>query len=255
MARCWHLCFQKKLMNLRETKIIVVDDKKEDVEKLLKLLDKRGIPYNYYYQDANVDNLPERPLDNIRLIFLDFVLGTDGQPLKTKMAALLNVLKQILKPDNGPYIILAWTVHNKANANGDLITPFKAELYNNPIIPKPVVIIDLDKSKVMRNSAYIERKIKKTFDGKNIFEILFDWECNGKTALADVIKTLADISIKNISVTPLSLDRYSLSLRKETERNMYRFAAAITGESNLDTGSGILVDAQIPLGTILQDYL
>ena len=52
---------------------MVVDDKRSDVEKLLKLLDKRGVPYNYYYEDARSTNLPNVPLKDVRVVFLDFV--------------------------------------------------------------------------------------------------------------------------------------------------------------------------------------
>jgi hypothetical protein len=241
-------------MNLRETKVIVIDDKREDVVNLLKLLDKEGVPYNYYYEDANIDNLPQNPLINVRLIFLDFVLGTDGQPIKTKLAALLNVLKRILHPNNGPYIILAWTVHNSA-ALGDLITPFKSELLINTDIPKPVAIADLDKISVMQNLKQIDRKLKRTFDGGNIFEILLDWECNGRTALADVIKTLTDLSAQQMTKTATSLDEYSTLLRKAAEKNMCRFASSLSGEKNLKPGKSILIDAQLPLGNIFQDHL
>ena len=242
-------------MKLNDTKIVVIDDKKEDVENLLKLLDKRGIPFNYYFQDADSANLPDNPLKNIRLLFLDFVLGTDGQPEKTKISTLLTVLKRILHSDNGPYIILAWTLHNDSNTNGDLVTPFKSELYKNNDIPKPVAIVDLDKISVMRDLNLIEKKLKKSFDGGNIFEILLDWESNGKTALADVIKTINDISLQGIVGTPVSLDKFSSSLRKSAERNMYQFAASISGEKNLSSGNGILIDAQLPLGGIFQDHL
>lgn len=242
-------------MNLRETKIVVVDDRKEDVENLLKLLDKKGIAFNYYYQDADSGNLPDNPLKNVRLLFLDFVLGTDGQPVTTKISTLINVLKKILHTDNGPYIILAWTLHNNVVKNGDLITPFKTELYKNLDIPKPVAIVDLDKINVMQDFSLIDKKLKNTFNGGNIFEILFDWESNGRVALADVIKTINDISLQNMAGIPVSLDKFSLSLRKATERNMYQFAASVSGEKNLNSSNEILIDAQLPLGGILHDHL
>jgi hypothetical protein len=73
-------------MKLTDKKIVVIDDKRDEVEKLLKLLDKKGISYNYYFQDANSDNLPDECLKNVRVIFLDFVLGTDGQSEKNKIS-------------------------------------------------------------------------------------------------------------------------------------------------------------------------
>jgi len=242
-------------MKLNEVKIVIIDDKEEDVKNLLKLLNKRGIPFNHYFKDADINNLPDNPLKNVRLLFLDFVLGTDGQPEKTKISTLLNVLKKVLDFDNGPYIILAWTLHNDGNRNGDLITPFKSELYKNNDIPKPIAIVDLDKISVMQNFNLIEKKLERYFNGDNIFEIILDWESNGKIALASVIKTINDISLQAISGTALSLDKFSTSLRKSTERSMYQLAASVSGEKNLNSGNGILVDAQLPLAGIFQEHL
>jgi len=241
-------------MNLKDTRIIVVDDKRDEVKQLLKLLDKKGIPFNYYFEDGKYTNLPDSRLKNIRLIFLDFVLGTDGQPVKTKIATLLNVLKRILHTDNGPYIILAWTAHNSVSRNDDLITPFKSEILKNSDIPKPVAIVDLDKVNVMRRVSHIEKKLKEKFKGKDIFEILFGWECSGRVALADVLKTLTDLSAKNITVPISSLDHYSTLLRNAVEKNMYQFAASVSGK-NLNSGKSILIDAQLPLSGIFQDHL
>lgn len=240
-------------MNFKDTRIIVVDDKRDEVKQLLKLFDKKGIPFNYYFEDGKYTNLPDNQLKNIRFIFLDFVLGTDGQPVKTKIATLLNVLKRILHPDNGPYIILAWTAHNSVNRNDNLLTPFKSEILKNSDIPKPVAIIDLDKVNIMRKLNHIEKKLKEKFKGKDIFEILFGWECNGRVALADVLKTLTDLSAKNI-IIPTSLDRYSTLLRDAVEKNMYQFAASVSGK-NLNSGKNILIDAQLPLSGIFQDHL
>ena len=255
MAPFWHLFFRKKSMKINEAKIVVVDDKREDVENLLKLLNKKGIPFNYYYEDANIDNLPDDPIKNVRLLFLDFVLGTDGQQEKTKISTMLTVIKKIIHVDNGPYVILAWTMHNDSNGYGDLVTPFKVELYKSSDIPNPVAIVDLDKISVMRDLRLIDKKLKNTFDGANIFEILLGWEANGRVALADVIKTINDISLQNITDPPLSLDEFSSKLRKSTERNMYQFAASVSGEKNLSPSNGILIDAQLPLGNIFQDHL
>ena len=241
-------------MKLEETKIVVVDDRKEDVEKLLGLLNKKGVPFNYYYENADKNNLPEQPLKNVRLVFLDFVLGTDGQPEKTKIATLMNVLAKILALDNGPYIIMAWTLHNGAARNSDLISPFKVELFRNSGIPKPVAIIDLDKANIMRCMGDIDKKIKKEFNGNNIFEIIFGWECNGRIALSGVIKTITDISSESIGGVSLSLDDYSCRLRKAVEKNMRNFAVANSGQ-NLEEGNKILVDSQLPLCNIFQDQL
>lgn len=244
-------------MNLNETKIVIIDDIREDVKNLLKYFDKRGVPYNYYFEDADIDNLPDKPLSNVRLIFLDFVLGNEGQTERAKIATLMTVLKRILKIDNGPYIILAWTKNNNPNRIGDLLPPFKKELYSNMDIPRPIEIIDLDKINIMRNLGKIEKKLKDTFNGENIFEILLGWESKGKLAVADVVNTVNEISLQNIPATlaPATMNNFFSELRKNTEKNMYKFAESVSGEDNLSTNNNILIDAQIPLGGIFQDLV
>lgn len=243
-------------MNLRETRIVVVDDKEEDAKKLLRLLNNEGVPYNYYYKDGDEKNLPKSPLNNVRLIFLDFVLGTDGSLDKNKISVLMNVLSKIVHKDNGPYIILAWTLHNNDKVNGDLITPFKKELHEDKLynIPKPIEIIDLDKVSIMHNLDRINKKLKETFNGKNIFEVFLEWECNGHMASADVINTLTRFSINNITENPKTLGDFSKKVQREAEKNMYNFGVSVSGEKP-DIKDNVLINAQLPLSGILQDRL
>ncbi len=237
-------------MDLTQTKVVVVDDKREAAQNLLKLLDRNGIAYNYYFEGGDMGNLPSAPMKNVRLIFLDFVLGTDGQTVKNKIATLLGVLENIIHKENGPYIIAAWTINN-----AELLEPFKVALFASTDIPKPVMIIDMNKAAIMSSLRNIERKIKSTFDGTNMFEIIFGWESNGQAALADVVKMLSDISVKNISTPPLTLDQFSASAKKALERNMYRFAVSAAGEKNLTSDTHILIDAQTPFAGIFHDNL
>jgi hypothetical protein len=165
------------------------------------------------------------------------------------------VLKRVIGPENGPYIIAAWTQSNGTGRNSDLVTPFKFELSNNPDIPKPVIIVDLDKIRVMQDLTMINSEITNAFDGKNIFEIIFDWESLGRVALADVIKTIYDISLQGIGGTGLSVNKHNSLLKKSAERNMHQFAVSVSGVKNLKPNKSILTDAQMPLVGILQDYL
>ena len=72
----------------RNAEIVIIDDTPDEVASLLKLLNRNGIGY-CYYTGIDLEELPETPIEGIRILFLDFVLGTDGQSDKNKISALM----------------------------------------------------------------------------------------------------------------------------------------------------------------------
>ena|SRR3990172_11902771 len=125
-------------MNLPENgRVIVVDDKIiEEGLPLIKALSKNGVPVTFFTGIS--DELPDQPLPDVRIIFLDIVLGTEGQSDKTKISTAVGVINRLIGNDNtyAPYLIIAWTKHE------ELIEGIKQSLRNNP----PVFILDLEKN-------------------------------------------------------------------------------------------------------------
>ena len=160
-------------MNLPENgRVIVVDDKIiEEGLPLIKALSKNGVPVTFFTGIS--DELPDQPLPDVRIIFLDIVLGTEGQSDKTKISTAVGVINRLIGNDNtyAPYLIIAWTKHE------ELIEGIKQSLRNNP----PVFILDLEKNECKDgNGEYaipiIENKLKEKLKEAKVFQLFIIWE-------------------------------------------------------------------------------
>jgi hypothetical protein len=234
----------------RTTEVVVIDDEKDEVEPLLNLLNKQGVGLCYYR--GNLRDLPEKPIVGVRLLFLDFVLGTDGQSDKNKISALMGVVKGIVARDNGPYVIFAWTKHNQPQ--DDLFGAFKKAIMNDKDFPKPVIIIDLEKNKCVNNLRLIRKRLKEVFNDKNILEVLFHWESNARTALRDVVKLLTEISRPAITQDE-SFDDYSSKWNAELEKHFCKIAEMTMGKKNIGKNRRTLIAAQLALTYPFHDCL
>lgn len=232
----------------RTTEVVVIDDVKDEVEPLLNLLNKQGVGL-CYYRGTNLGDLPEKPIVGVRLLFLDFVLGTDGQPEKNKISTLMGIVKSVVARDNGPYVIFAWTTHNQPQ--DDLIGAFKKTIMNDKDFPKPVIIIDLEKNRCVNNLRLIRKRLKEVFNDKNILEVLFHWESNARTALRDVVKLLTEISRPAI-VQDESFDDYSSKWNSEIEKRIYKISEMALGE-NIKEDKKLLIAAQLALTSPFHD--
>src|SRR4030042_3927052 len=141
-------------MNIPENgRVVIIDDKvKEEGLPLIKALTRINVPTIYF--TGKLEELPGEPLKGIRVVFLDIVLGTDGQSAKTQVSTAVNVLKRIIDINNGPYLLIAWT------KNKEHLENIKDALSDRP----PICVLDLEKSSCKNRDGYsvskIERRIK-----------------------------------------------------------------------------------------------
>ena len=157
-------------MNIPENgKVVIIDDEVEEGFPLVKALTKNSIPTIYF--TGNLEELPKSPLKGIRIVFLDIVLGTDGQPAKTQIASAAKIFKSIIDKNNGPYLLIAWTIHEE-HING-----IKVALNDMP----PSCFLNLEKSKCKDkdgnfNIKKIEKKIKGELKKVSAFHLFALWE-------------------------------------------------------------------------------
>lgn len=157
-------------MNLPENgRVIVIDDKYEEVESLLKVLSKNRVPVMYF--TGNLEELPEQPFPDVRMIFLDIELGTEGQPEKTKLSTTAGVVQKIIGDKGNPYLIIAWTKYDK------LLNGIRELLKDNP----PLLMLNLEKSKCRDEKGKyeigkIEEKLKEELRRVGIFHLFIIWE-------------------------------------------------------------------------------
>ena len=159
-------------------KIVIIDDNQEDGLPLLATLSKQGLAAKYFTGDEKKGGVPEVPLNDIRLIFLDICLIADTSNESSIISALDNVFNKIIDKKNiGPYVLIGWTKRT------ELFKKFLSEnLKNCP----PIISTCLNKPEYQipgKNSdppSYdlikISKKIDKEFERNEVFKHLILWE-------------------------------------------------------------------------------
>lgn len=159
-------------MILPETgSVVIIDDKANQAIPILKALSKKGISATWY-PGTSEDDLPSQPSQIIRLAIVDLQLiegDNDGHTIATR---LVNILQRLIALDNGPYMLLIWSL--KDSLYGD---DLKREITReqNGIIPS--CIISLDKSSCIKRkeelggkelSELVAKELKSGFDDEDI---------------------------------------------------------------------------------------
>ncbi|MFC1534768.1 hypothetical protein ACFL7M_15550 [Thermodesulfobacteriota bacterium] len=153
-------------------RVVLIDDKAEEIEPLLVLLGKQNVPYLYF--DGALDNLPETPPEGVRFVFLDIELGSKAVGIKNQASALTGVLSKVVSASNGPYVIIFWTRHKE-------VIEQILENCNKKSI-SPVAWIDLDKPKLVSKKdnkydlAEIMGKLDKKLSKIGAFYLYVQWE-------------------------------------------------------------------------------
>src|ERR1035437_6765846 len=94
-------------------KFVIIDDKINDVIELMSGLSSEKVPF-VYYKDELGEDLPDEPLHNVRIVFLDLLLIDDNRPLvKNVVSTLISRLKRIIPENNGPYILIYFSSTRK----------------------------------------------------------------------------------------------------------------------------------------------
>jgi hypothetical protein len=169
-------------------RVVVIDDDLEEAGPLLEALSRHGIAARYFSGRAR--GLPEKPLNGVRLVFLDMML--EGMDFTTDSEDVVNQLRavfgRLIDDENGPYIVFAWTKNPKHLA-----------VFEARISPKPVLCLDMEKSDCIADGkcdiSAIEKKLEENLPKIGSDRILFDWENlvndSGFSVVNQIIETSA----------------------------------------------------------------
>lgn len=162
-------------------RIAIVDDQIKQALPLMRIFAKNNIPY-VYYEGTNPDYFPEKPENDIRILFLDLNLlgGRDNHP-KDIRSSLYSVIKRIISPDNYPYVLVLWSRQEKEYKE------MLEELFQNGLKGcAPIVILEWIKSEFFpdfsdeeanKDEEYkIIDELKKVIAGLPAYSYLMQWE-------------------------------------------------------------------------------
>lgn len=203
-------------------RVIVIDDRREEVLPLMETLSKNNIPYMYF--DGRMENLPDNPTEGVRFVFLDIELqGMNGQDDKTKASGLTERLRKIISDTNGPYVIVFWTKHSEV---------IDQVLENcEKISISPVEWLDLEKTDCLGdNGSYeietIAGKLNDKLSSIGAFRLYVEWENILHSASKNFIRDFSGLVHKG--------DSWS----KDTSTLFYRLYKAYVEKSEISDSTG-----------------
>jgi hypothetical protein len=162
--------------------IVLIDDKREEIESVLTTLGRYGIPY--IYLDGTQPTLPQKPMRGIRFVFLDIELrGMEGQQPKTKASGVVGILKKIIAEDNGPYVIGFWTRHKE-------VIPHVLENCEKQRIP-PVTYVDLEK---LADIGGITERLREKLGQIGAFQLYVSWENVVNAASKEFVRSFSSLA-------------------------------------------------------------
>lgn len=223
-------------MNMPENgRVVVIDDEDKEAVPLLKVLSINNIPAVFFTGKKN--EFPKNLLKGIRLVFLDLQLVNTSQE-KIIKSAIRRTLGGVISEDNGPYILILWSVH-EADYSSVL-----QELFNNELAKiRPVAILTLDKSNYLETQdgektfvpnalRLIENKLKSELKKIGAFHFFYLWENLVHESSGDAVNRLSSFFPadsnwnKNVSSLILELARAHAGehLNRENVRDVVKNA-------------------------------
>lgn len=171
-------------------KVVVIDDKIDEVKTLLSGLSSEGVPY-LYYQDEGLSDMPSKPIANVRVLILDLLLVSDQSQTATQVVATIYArLKRVLSTANGPYILLYWSTKEKEY--GDAV---KKALRSGPLKKyKPLLIMSLPKHSTY---AQVTKALKDRFEKFKAMNPLMLFESMANEAAGELVNMFSGLHPMN----------------------------------------------------------
>jgi hypothetical protein len=197
------------------TKIIAVDDERDELDKIVGSLRTLGLGCLAYRYP---DDLPaaDPQFSGIRALFLDIRLvgGTSpGQALN----APISLISRLIGEDNGPYALITWS-------STDLHDQLIARINQTPSLKnrQPFYSCAFSKADLAGNPPRLQTEVQKLFTANAPFGSLLDWEARVARAGESVLQQLENLSSKLSGQTP----------RAQMDELLSRLAVASFGKAN-----------------------
>jgi len=203
-------------------RVIVVDDKTEDGEAIVKCLWKLQIPsfFLHYDEELLVDLDESKKFSGIRFIFQDIALVSSNTPETRDYAAAYSGIDKILDQENGPWLLIAWSTWGDDPDHGE---KYAQELFDYLVArlspgKRPYQFVVIDKGPYSANGLHgavktdfsdseragLIESVKSVVKPVASLEALGHWEADVRSSASRVIHNLWDMIG---SGTPEELDK------------------------------------------------
>ena len=173
-----------KEMLAENNSIVLVDDNENDLKRLSSIFAERGIGCRTFQYDGI--SFPDEPLAGVRMVFMDVNLSNSGDT-NSQFAVLEDALRKYVSKENY-FVLVFWTTHV------DDIDDFKAFVNRDAAaeeVPKPMLVVPLDKAQFVDDHNALEDKLSQIFDERLVKCLMsFDEDIQkaANKCLTDIVK-------------------------------------------------------------------
>jgi len=236
---------------LKLTRVVVLDDSEDEGFQIIKALWERFIPAIYFSGPEGAPPKDQR-LVGVRLAFLDMDLVPGTTDVKSKMSALVGMLRGILAPNNGPYSVVAWTKH------AELVKEFEEYIFKTNDVPWPIAIavVAKDDCRGKNGEKWDLEKVGTELTARlaEVSPLLFlqAWEGSCFDAAASVTAKLSEITGANVEDTPAD---FRSTWKTQMLRLLNCLAVSQEGRRNLKDGDAAVSSFSSALSPLHSDQL
>lgn len=150
--------------------VIIIDDRYDEVEKLIKVLNKNKVPTLYF--NGDIEELPDDGFNNVRLFFLDINLDGDsyqGTNIPQIIGKLMTILKQTINSNNGQFVLVIWSTMSNTYFDDIKNAILEDKTKANPFLNNhPSLILEVNKRDVT-DIALVQNKINSMLNDNDSF--------------------------------------------------------------------------------------
>lgn len=152
-------------MFTESNRIIVVDDKKDELSLIANEFNKKGIGCRTIEYDGF--DFPEHPFTGVRIAFFDINL-TSANDDSQRFSVLRDAICKYISKDNGPYVLIFWT--NQRDWKDKFIDYVNRDKSDSNILRKhlkPFYVSTIDKTSISNDNT-LEKMLHEEFDNKMV---------------------------------------------------------------------------------------
>ena len=233
--------------NLSTARVLVVDDKPEEAVPILTALGEIGVGCIYVKGDKE-EELPEEPIEGIRLVFLDMRLDEAGDQ-KSVLSKTIGVLKRCVPETTMPLVVVCWTKHEED------VQVFRTMAIEDISGLKPGFIMGMPKPVEENPEEWRDllQGIRNILDQYDAVGVIWQWERVLHAAATGTSQALAEVSARLVKDDPTALDWQEEMLK--VCRELVRTDVGKTGSRNTATNALFRVMNELAMDRIQHSVL
>jgi len=232
--------------------VVIIDDTPSEVEALMSALTRERMPF-LFFKDQGGEDLPPpgSPIENIRLVFLDFDLGVvSDNSVIGKIRVVQQRLERIIAK-NIPYVLVIWS---KDESRSDYKEELEHGFDTHFSSYKPIHICSIDKKTILGISDH--QVVLKTIRAELFSQLGKFQSFNAFLLWESIVNQSAGQLINDLVVKYPSSDHWNVA----TQHLLYKLALAysgklVSGHSNIKQLKSALFALSNSVHNIIEDRI